>query len=66
MPWWMWVRISSAWVLLAFGAAVFLTASAKVVRAEEERAFLCWDDEFVDWAGVTSPDAADRGRRPAG
>ena len=65
MPWWMWVGISLAWVLLAFGAAVFLGASAKIVRREEERAFPYRDDEAVDWADATAPDAADRGARQA-
>jgi hypothetical protein len=65
MPWWMWVGVTLAWVLLACGVAVFLGASAKVVRVEEERAFPYRDDEIVDWPGLTSPDAADRGSGPA-
>lgn len=65
MPWWMWVGIALAWVLLAFGAAVFLGASARVVRAEEERALPGRDDEIVDWAAVTSPETPDREGRPA-
>ncbi|SDF58446.1 hypothetical protein SAMN05660485_03682 [Blastococcus fimeti] len=49
MPWWMWVGISLAWVLLAVGAALWLGASAKVVREQESRAVPYGSDESVDW-----------------
>ncbi|MBN1091232.1 hypothetical protein JKP75_00650 [Blastococcus sp. TML/M2B] len=65
MPWWAWVGIALGWVLLAIVAAVFLGASATVVRKEEERVFRFHDNESADWAGGTSSEVPDRWSRPA-
>jgi hypothetical protein len=38
MPWWMWVSTLLAWVVLASAGALWLGASAKVVRRREREA----------------------------
>lgn len=49
MPWWMWVGLLLGWVVLACGAAVWMGASAKVIRAKEREAARSWRDDDVEW-----------------
>lgn len=47
MAWWLWVSVVLTWTAVASGCALWLGASAKAVRREEQAAHP-WDDEAIE------------------
>ncbi len=54
MSWWIWVSLALTWVVLSCGGALWLGASARVVRRKEYEAAHRWGDDAVEsqWRDV--------------